>query len=223
MTLIHLLWTNEQKRTEIKNTHRCRTSVQHLHSANFLSSAVSLLCCFNHIFVNLTFSVCSIRTILGCIWLRWSVTIHWLHRPGFDNGSVHVKFVVEKKALRQVFLWVLLFSPVNIIPTIHLSLTVNSLKEHALLHNLEASLFSWPRKFPDLLTLHFAISKRLNSIQNPLAELANVCNTLPINGHFHYIVRRYSLWTRTKKNGGVLKEWNTQFTIMWIKIHCSYF
>jgi hypothetical protein len=37
-------------------------------------------------------------------------------RPGFDPGSVHVGFVVDKVALGQVFPRVLRFSPVNFIP-----------------------------------------------------------------------------------------------------------
>jgi hypothetical protein len=37
-------------------------------------------------------------------------------RPGFAPGSTHVGFVVDKVALGQVFLRVLRFSPVNIIP-----------------------------------------------------------------------------------------------------------
>jgi hypothetical protein len=37
-------------------------------------------------------------------------------RPGFAPGSIHVGFVVDKVALGQVFLWVLRFFPVNIIP-----------------------------------------------------------------------------------------------------------
>jgi hypothetical protein len=39
-------------------------------------------------------------------------------RPGFDPGSVHVGFVVDKVALAQVFLRVLRFSPVNFIPPV---------------------------------------------------------------------------------------------------------
>jgi hypothetical protein len=38
--------------------------------------------------------------------------------PGFDPGSVHVGFVVEKVALGQVFPLVLLFSPVRFIPPV---------------------------------------------------------------------------------------------------------
>jgi hypothetical protein len=37
-------------------------------------------------------------------------------RPGFAPGSIYVGFVVDKVTLGQVFLLVLLFSPVNIIP-----------------------------------------------------------------------------------------------------------
>jgi hypothetical protein len=36
--------------------------------------------------------------------------------PGFAPGSIHVGLVVNKVALGQVFLRVLRFSPVNIIP-----------------------------------------------------------------------------------------------------------
>jgi hypothetical protein len=39
-------------------------------------------------------------------------------RPGFDPGSVHVGFVVDKVALGQVFHPVLRFSPVNFIPPV---------------------------------------------------------------------------------------------------------
>jgi hypothetical protein len=39
-------------------------------------------------------------------------------RPGFDPGSVHVGFVVDKVALVQVFRRVLRFSPVNFIPPV---------------------------------------------------------------------------------------------------------
>jgi hypothetical protein len=39
-------------------------------------------------------------------------------RPGFDPGSVHVGFEVDKVALRQVFPRVLRFCPVNFIPPV---------------------------------------------------------------------------------------------------------
>jgi hypothetical protein len=55
--------------------------------------------------------------------IRWAVP--WLRqlaaglpprRPGFDPGSAHVGFVVDKLALGQVFPRVLRLSPVNLIP-----------------------------------------------------------------------------------------------------------
>jgi hypothetical protein len=39
-------------------------------------------------------------------------------RPGFDPGSLHVGFVVDKVALVQVFPRVLRYSPVNFIPPV---------------------------------------------------------------------------------------------------------
>jgi hypothetical protein len=39
-------------------------------------------------------------------------------RPGFNLGSVHLRFVVDKVALGQVFPRVLRFSPVNVIPPV---------------------------------------------------------------------------------------------------------
>jgi hypothetical protein len=50
------------------------------------------------------------------LWLRRLVTGLSSRRSGFMPGSVHVEFVVDKVALGQVFLRVLLFSPVNIVP-----------------------------------------------------------------------------------------------------------
>jgi hypothetical protein len=49
-------------------------------------------------------------------WLRWLVAGLSLRRPGLAPGSIHVGFVVGKVALGQVFLRVLRFSPVSIIP-----------------------------------------------------------------------------------------------------------
>jgi hypothetical protein len=49
-------------------------------------------------------------------WLRRLVADHSERRHGFAPGSAHVGFVVDKVALRQVFVLVLLFSPVSIIP-----------------------------------------------------------------------------------------------------------
>jgi hypothetical protein len=49
-------------------------------------------------------------------WLRSLVAGLTPRRPGFALGSIHVEFVVDKVALGQVFLRVLRFSSVNIIP-----------------------------------------------------------------------------------------------------------
>jgi hypothetical protein len=49
-------------------------------------------------------------------WLRWLVAGLSLRRLGFASGSVHVGFVVDILALGQVFLRVLWFSLVIIIP-----------------------------------------------------------------------------------------------------------
>jgi hypothetical protein len=54
--------------------------------------------------------------LLTVPWLRSLVAGLSPRRPGFTPGSIHVGFVVEKVALGQVFLWVLRFSPVIIIP-----------------------------------------------------------------------------------------------------------
>jgi hypothetical protein len=53
-------------------------------------------------------------------WLRRLVAGLLLRRPGFDPGSVHVGFVVDKVAQGQVFFppRVLRFSPVNFIPPV---------------------------------------------------------------------------------------------------------
>jgi hypothetical protein len=49
-------------------------------------------------------------------WLRRLVAGLSSRSPGFAPGSIHVGFVVDKVELRQDFLRVLRFSPVNIIP-----------------------------------------------------------------------------------------------------------
>jgi hypothetical protein len=51
-------------------------------------------------------------------WLRRLIAGLSPRRPGFDSGSVHVGFVVDKVALGQVFLRVLRFSPVSFIPPV---------------------------------------------------------------------------------------------------------
>jgi hypothetical protein len=51
-------------------------------------------------------------------WLRQLVAGLSPRRPGFDHGSVHVRFVVDKVALGQAFPRVFRFSPVNFIPPV---------------------------------------------------------------------------------------------------------
>jgi hypothetical protein len=51
-------------------------------------------------------------------WLRRLAAGLPPRRPGFDPGSAHVGFVVDKMALGQVFPQVLRFSPVNFIPPV---------------------------------------------------------------------------------------------------------
>jgi hypothetical protein len=53
---------------------------------------------------------------LAVPWLRSLVAGLSPRRPGFAPGSIHVGFVVDKVGLGQVFLRVLLFFPVSIIP-----------------------------------------------------------------------------------------------------------
>ena len=51
-------------------------------------------------------------------WLRRLVAGLSPLRPGFDPGSVHVGFVVDKVALGQVFPRVLWFASANVIPPV---------------------------------------------------------------------------------------------------------
>jgi hypothetical protein len=51
-------------------------------------------------------------------WLRRLVAGLSPRRPGFEPGSVHVGFVVEKVILIRVFPRVLRFSPVHFIPPV---------------------------------------------------------------------------------------------------------
>jgi hypothetical protein len=51
-------------------------------------------------------------------WLRRLAAGLPPRRPGFDPGSVHVGYVVDKVALGQVFPRELRFSPVNFIPPV---------------------------------------------------------------------------------------------------------
>jgi hypothetical protein len=51
-------------------------------------------------------------------WFRRLVAVLSPRRPGFDPGSFHVGFVVDKVALGHVFPKVSRFFPVNFIPTV---------------------------------------------------------------------------------------------------------
>jgi hypothetical protein len=53
---------------------------------------------------------------MAVTWLRQLVASLSPQRPRFIPGSVHVGFVVDKVALGEVFLRVLRFFPVDIIP-----------------------------------------------------------------------------------------------------------
>jgi len=61
----------------------------------------------------------------------------------FSPGSVHVRFVVDKVALGQVFLQILQFSPFSIIPPIlhtyfiHLSLILHRVNEKCMARPIE--------------------------------------------------------------------------------------
>jgi len=50
-------------------------------------------------------------------WHSQSLTGLSLRSPGFHRGSVGVKFKMDRAAVGQVVLRVLLFSPVTVIPT----------------------------------------------------------------------------------------------------------
>jgi len=52
-----------------------------------------------------------------CLWLRRSVAGLSLQGPGFDHGSLYVKFLVDKLGLVRGLLRVLRFSPVSVIPS----------------------------------------------------------------------------------------------------------
>jgi hypothetical protein len=55
-------------------------------------------------------------TWVAVLWLRRLVTGLWPRRPEFTPGSSYVGYVVDEVALWQIFLPVLRFSPVSIIP-----------------------------------------------------------------------------------------------------------
>jgi hypothetical protein len=58
-----------------------------------------------------------IEAVWAMLQLTWLLASFSLLRPGFAPWSVRVGFVVGKVTLRQIFLRVLQFGAVNIIPT----------------------------------------------------------------------------------------------------------
>jgi hypothetical protein len=77
-------------------------------------------------------------------WLRRLAAGLPPRRPGFDPGSVHVGFVVDKVTLGQVSPRVLRFSPVNFIPPVlHYYEKVKN--NHLHLHHRVAQEASWLR------------------------------------------------------------------------------
>jgi hypothetical protein len=66
--------------------------------------------------LSLSLSLSLFTQIVAVPWLRRLVAGLSPRRPGFDPGSVHVGFVVDKVALGHVFPRVLRFSLVNFIP-----------------------------------------------------------------------------------------------------------
>jgi hypothetical protein len=81
-----------------------------------------------------------LRVFIKCVLLSGN-TLLPPRRPGFDPGSVHVGFVVDKEALGQVFPRVLRFSPVSVIPPV--------------LHYLE----KWKNTYHRSLHLHHRVAQ----------------------------------------------------------------
>ena len=81
------------------------------------------------------------QCLLAVPWLRRLVAGLSLRRPEFDPRSVHVKFVVDKVALRQVFLWVLRLFPVSAIPSmfrthLHLHVALRILQQKSVISEM---------------------------------------------------------------------------------------
>jgi hypothetical protein len=69
-------------------------------------------------FIRIAYKFHTVYDFKAVSWLRQLVYGFSPRRPGFDRGSVHVGFVVDKVAPRQVFPRVLRFSPVKFIPPV---------------------------------------------------------------------------------------------------------
>jgi hypothetical protein len=66
--------------------------------------------------LSLTIFAAQFRCNVAIPWVKWLFAGLSPRRPGFVSRSVHLGFVVDEMALEQVFLQVLRFYPVNIIP-----------------------------------------------------------------------------------------------------------
>ena len=67
------------------------------------------------------FIINAVRTSGACFLMLFQILLLLLkscQKLGFDPGSVHVRFVMDKVALGQVFPRALRFSPVSFIPTV---------------------------------------------------------------------------------------------------------
>jgi len=79
--------------------------------------------------------LCEVNPEVLCYLDRWLVVGLSTRSPVFDSRSVHVRYVVYKVALGQVFLQVIRMNPVgtnfDVLPTVHLSiiLVINQLNE----------------------------------------------------------------------------------------------
>jgi hypothetical protein len=85
------------------------------------------------------------NTVSSTTWHRQLVAGLSLQRQEFVPSSVHVAFVVERVALGQVFLKVLQFYPINIIPP-WLYILIYQLRDEQHPH--------WWPLFRDIVSLH---------------------------------------------------------------------
>ena len=87
-------------------------------------------------------------------WLRRLITGHSPRRPGFDNRTVHVTFVVDEVPRWQNFLPVLQFSPVSIIPPL---LHTHSFIYHPRCIMFFSQHFSFPCQYHSSIAPHSAV------------------------------------------------------------------
>jgi hypothetical protein len=118
---------------KIRNTRVLRTECNYVSRMVITTDSVNLTvfvleCVHYAVGINL-FHICFVRVGISVAvpWLRPLVAGISPRKTGFDVRSVHVRIIVDKVALGQVFLRVLPFYPVSIIPPmlhIHLHLHV---------------------------------------------------------------------------------------------------